>query len=229
MKLIGAGFGRTGTASLQAALETVGLRPCYHMREVFARPDDALFWERAALGQDVDFRSLFKDWQATVDWPACTFYRELMELYPEAKVLLSVRDPEKWYESCQNTIYPATALDPSELDRVPYAAGTVNAADVPLITQRMINRLIWQRTFQNRFEDRAYAIDVFNRHNEEVRRAVPPERLLVFEARQGWEPLCRFLGAPIPEGTPYPYLNDTASFLERSQVTRSQETGVRRQ
>jgi hypothetical protein len=217
MKLIGAGFGRTGTASLQAALETLGLRPCYHMREVFNHPDDAPIWESAANRLDVHFASLFKDWQATVDWPACTFYRELMELYPNAKVLLSLRDPDKWYESCLNTIYPATVRDPAELERAPFDSATSNLDGPPFAVVRMINRLIWQRTFANRFEDRAYAIDVFNRHNEEVKHTVPPDKLLVFDARQGWEPLCRFLEIPVPEGVPFPHLNDTASFLERRQ------------
>jgi hypothetical protein len=193
------------------------------MREVFPRPDDVAFWERAALGEAVDFRLMFKDWQATVDWPACTFYRELMELYPDAKVLLSVRDPNKWYESCQNTIYPATVLDASKMDPAPSDDVAINSDGIPATAVRMVNRLIWQRTFHNRFEERDYAVDVFNRHNEEVRRTVPPERLLVFEAREGWEPLCRFLGVPIPEGIPFPHLNDTASFLER-QGTRSKES-----
>jgi hypothetical protein len=217
MKLIGAGFGRTGTASLQAALETLGLRPCYHMREVFNHPDDAVIWERAALGQQVDFATLFKGWQATVDWPACAFYRELMALYPDAKVLLSVRDPEKWYESCRNTIYPATIDDPNEADQTAPDQTAADAAGQALTADRMINRLIWQRTFANRFEDRGYAIDVFNRHVAEVKRTVPADKLLVFDVLEGWEPLCRFLDVPVPEGEPFPHLNDTASFLERSR------------
>src|SRR5258708_22266784 len=156
MKLIGAGFGRTGTASLQAALEMLGLKPCYHMREVFSRPDDASFWERAAKGDDVDFASFFEGWQATVDWPGCTFYRELMNIYPDAKVLLSLRDPDKWYESCRNTIYPDTARDPAEVGSAPAVSESADDRGRPVFAVRMINRLIWQRTFTNRFDDRAF-------------------------------------------------------------------------
>ncbi|HLZ09370.1 MAG TPA: sulfotransferase, partial [Chloroflexota bacterium] len=108
MKLIGAGFGRTGTASLQLALNTLGYGPCYHMLEVFKNPEHVAFWDRASRGEKVDFATFFENWTSTVDWPACTFYKELMEIYPSAKVLLSLRDPERWYASCRNTIYPAT-------------------------------------------------------------------------------------------------------------------------
>src|SRR5205823_4694116 len=157
LKVIGAGFGRTGTASIKAALEALGFAPCYHMMEVMARPPDAPIWERAALGEKVDFAALFDGWQATVDWPACTFYRELIEIYPAAKVLLTVRDPEKWYESCRNTIYPSSTGKPVG----PPEKWLPRGADDPVAAARrsMINRLIWERTFDGRFEDRAYAID----------------------------------------------------------------------
>jgi hypothetical protein len=216
MRIIGAGFGRTGTASMQAALETLGFAPCYHMREVFPRPDHALLWERAARGERVDFETLFDGWQATVDWPACTFYRELTEIFPTAKVLLNVRDPERWYESCLNTIYPATAgrfADPRAAHPTPAPEGGENAETAA----RMINRLIWQGTFDGRFEDRAHAIDVFNRHIDEVTRTIPAERLLVYDVKHGWAPLCAFLDVPVPSDTPFPHLNDTASFQQRSR------------
>lgn len=215
LKLIGAGFGRTGTMSMKAALETLGLVPCYHMMEVFAHPEDALVWERAARGESVDFAALLKDWVATVDWPGCTFYRELMDIFPNAKVLLNVRDPDRWYESCRNTIYPMTVIKPTDLpEQLPELSpdGTLNPVLAP---RRMINRLIWEKTFDNRFEDRAYALDVFNRHLEAVKQHVPPERLLVFDVKEGWEPLCAFLGVPVPSDQPFPRLNDTASFHER--------------
>src|SRR5215211_8288973 len=105
LEVIGAGFGRTGTMSLKVALEEVGFGPCYHMREVFAHPEHVELWRAATHGKPLDWEQIFGGYRATVDWPACTFYGELMERYPDAKVLLSVRDPEQWYESTRNTNY----------------------------------------------------------------------------------------------------------------------------
>jgi hypothetical protein len=83
----------------------------------------------------------------------------------------------------------------------------------------MSDELIWRRTFGGRFEDRAHAIETFERHTEEVRQGVPAERLLVFEVGQGWEPLCAHLGVPVPD-EPFPHLNDTASFRARVMEER---------
>lgn len=198
IKIIGAGFGRTGTTSLKAALEQLGFGRCYHMQEVMRNPAHAQIWQRATEGETVDWNNLFEGYQATVDWPGCTFYQELMDAYPDAKVLLSVRDPERWYESTFGTIYQIrTAL-----------VGRMIKAIVPHIRRvyRMVD-YIWADTFENRFEDRAFAIDVFNRHNEAVQAYVPSDRLLVYSVKEGWDPLCEFLGVDVPE-TPFPHLND---------------------
>ena len=211
MKLIGAGFGRTGTTSLKAALEKLGLDPCYHMTEVFAHPAHADFWVRAWHGEPVDWEGVIGGYEATVDWPACTFYEELMERYPEAKVLLSVRDPERWYDSTRGTIYELTRMtEGSTISRLIF--GVVGLLVFGGFTGRrssLANDLIWQGTFDGKFEDRAYAMEVFERHNEEVKRRVPQDRLLVYEVREGWGPLCEFLGVPVPD-EPFPRLNDTA-------------------
>jgi hypothetical protein len=205
IQVIGAGLGRTGTLSLKAALEELGFAKCYHMVEVFARKDDARTWDAAMRGEPVDWDKFFDGYRASVDVPASLYYRELMEKFPEAKVILTVRDPERWYESARQTIYFAQNAFP-------------NWARVFNPRMRdfrvMINRL-WAKMFQGRFEDRAFAIDVFNRHNEQVRRDVPTDRLLVYEISQGWGPLCAFLGVPVPEGKPFPHLNDTAEFRAR--------------
>jgi hypothetical protein len=211
VKLIGAGFGRTGTTSLKAALEKLGLDPCYHMTEVFAHPAHADFWVRAWHGEPVDWEGVIGGYEATVDWPACTFYEELMERYPEAKVLLSVRDPERWYDSTRGTIYELTRMtEGSTISRLIF--GVVGLLVFGGFTGRrssLANDLIWQGTFDGKFEDRAYAMEVFERHNEEVKRRVPQDRLLVYEVREGWGPLCEFLGVPVPD-EPFPRLNDTA-------------------
>src|SRR5690349_20477507 len=105
MRVIGAGFGRTGTLTLKVALEQLGFGPCYHMAEVFSHPAHVSSWEAATRGEPVDWRALFAGWGATVDWPACSFYREILASHPDAKVILTVRDPGRLYSSCRDTIY----------------------------------------------------------------------------------------------------------------------------
>jgi hypothetical protein len=205
IQVIGAGLGRTGTLSLKAALEELGFAKCYHMTEALARKDDAQTWDAATRGEPVDWDRLFAGYRATVDVPSCVFYRELLEKYPEAKVILTVRDPERWYDSSRQTIYFAR-------NAFPKWATLLNPR--MRVFQRMIGRL-WDKMFRGRFEDRAFAIDVFNRHNEQVRRDVPADRLLVYEVSQGWGPVCAFLGVPVPEGKPFPHLNDAAEFRTR--------------
>jgi hypothetical protein len=215
IQIIGAGLGRTGTLSLKAALEELGFTKCYHMVEVFTRKDDAQIWDSALCGEPVDWDGLFAGYRATVDLPSCLFYREQMEKYPEAKVILTVRDPERWYDSARQTIYFARTA-------FPRWAAVVNPRMRGF--HRMVDRM-WERMFQGRFEDRAVAVDFFNRHNEQVRRDVPADRLLVYEVSQGWGPLCEFLGVPVPEGKPFPHLNDAAEFRARiDRVVRIMRT-----
>ena len=214
MKVIGAGFGRTGTMSLKVALESLGFDPCYHMIEVFEHPEHAGFWEAAWRGEPVDWDGVLGGYEATVDWPACTFYEELLERHPDSKVILSVRDPERWYESTRNTIYEISKITAgSRLSRVIFAfAGLL----VPGVFEigRMSDEIIWQGTFYGKFEDRDHAIEVFDRHNGEVRLRVPRERLLVYEVKEGWGPLCEFLGVEEPD-KPFPRLNVAAEMRRR--------------
>jgi Sulfotransferase domain len=227
VKVIGAGFGRTGTWSLKAALEVLGFGPCYHMTEVFAHPGHADFWSSAWRGEPVDWEGVLGGYEATVDWPACTFYEELMERHPEAKVLLSVRDPEPWYESTRSTIYELSML----LESSPIARLIFGLISLLVFggfagsRSSIVNDMIWQGTFDGRFEDKAYAIEVFERHNEEVKRRVPSERLLVYEVTEGWVPLCEFLGVPEPEET-FPHLNDATLLRRGTKAVRTLATAV---
>jgi hypothetical protein len=179
------------------------------MTDVIAHLEHAATWDAAARGEAVDWDSLLKGYEATVDWPACNFYEEFLHRYPDAKVILTVRDPERWYESARQTIYYIRHAFPTWLELL-----------VPRmrVFSRMLDRVIWDGTFHGKFEDKAYAIEVFNRFNERVQRVVPAERLLVFQIQDGWEPLCAFLGRPVPEGQPFPHRNDSAEF--RSRVRR---------
>ncbi len=209
LKVIGAGFGRTGTLSLKAALEELGFAPCYHMVEVFQNPDVLPYWEAAIEGTLVDWNLIFGTYQATVDWPGCTFYAQLMQVYPAAKVLLSVRDFDSWYESARNTIYRASHRRPT-----PEMLSAIDAEH--LRSGMMIDTLIWQNTFHNRFEEKEYARSIFDQHYEEVKRKVPAEKLLIYNVKEGWEPLCTFLGVDVPQNKPFPRLNDRESFMGRT-------------
>jgi len=215
---IGAGLGRTGTLSLKVALERLGVGPCEHMGNVFDRPARFALWadaiDRKAAGRPIDWAPLFAGYAATTDWPGAFFWRELAADHPEARVILSLRDPARWYESVRRTIYRTRSLlgpDP--------VARTLVAAAAPLLPYapaalRVADRAIWDGTFGGRFADRAHALAVFAAHNAAVRQAIAPDRLLVFDVRQGWAPLCRFLGVPLP-AEPFPHLNDRAAFGRR--------------
>lgn len=195
LKVIGAGYGRTGTLSLKTGLEELGFGPCYHMEDVVKRPSLTRTWHNIVNGAAPDWDAIFADYQATVDWPGCNYYQELMAVYPDAKVILSVRDPQRWYDSAYNTIYALTKIE--------------NVQRVPVVGQHVdfINDLVWGGVFNGRFEEPDYAIQIFKEHIEKVKATVPPERLLVFNVKEGWEPLCDFLDVPVPE-RPFPHVND---------------------
>jgi hypothetical protein len=190
--VIGAGFGRTGTLSLKLALEQLGFGPCYHMVEVFKNPKAPGYWEAAADGQPVDWNEVFAGYGATVDWPSATFWRDLAEAYPSAKVVLTLRDPEAWFASTQATIFKRGWDDPAD----PF--------------QRMVSKVIG-RLFDQRMHDKDHLIEVYNRHNATVQQAIAPERLLVYNLTEGWAPLCGFLGVAEPD-TPMPKVNASEDF-----------------
>ncbi len=195
IEVIGAGYGRTGTSSLKLAIERLGFGPCHHMAEVLPNPERVAIWERIGGGEQLWDRA-FEGYRSTVDWPACTHWRALMAKYPRAKVVLSRRDPEKWFESVN-----ATILNPAGVD-------IMRASPMG----EMLERNIW-RLFGGRLADREHMIACFERHNEDVVRGVPRERLLVFDAKDGWEPLCEFLGVDVPR-EPFPHVNTKEAMVE---------------
>jgi hypothetical protein len=203
LKVIGAGFGRTGTLSLKLALEQLGFGPCYHMVEVF-KHDAASLWVDASEGRP-DWERIFDGYNSTVDWPSATYWRELAEAYPDAKVILTERDAEAWFASTQATIFPHE---------------TPPDDDVPF--NRMFRQVIG-RLFDQRMREHDHVIDVYRRHNAEVKASLPPERLLVYEVAQGWGPLCEFLDVPVP-AEPMPNVNTTEEFrLRRADRVRPLE------
>ncbi len=188
LSVIGAGLGRTGTASLKVALEMLGLGKCHHMSEVFGSPEQVDLWTKAAAGKP-DWPAIFKGYGAAVDFPTAAFWRELAAFYPEAKIILSLRDPEKWFESTQETILSPLAA--KSMPQMPFAP--------------VIKNIVW-RFFDDRIHDHDHMIATFNRHNAAVKREIAKDRLLVFDAKQGWEPLCAFLGKKVP-AEPFPRVN----------------------
>lgn len=206
LKVIGAGFGRTGTLSLKYALEMLGFDKCYHMMELMNHQDHAEVWARAHRGERVDWEALFEGYQASVDWPSCNLWREQLAAFPDAKVLLSLRDPDRWYDSVMSTIYQSSASG-LESDDPTRRASAQWAMDI-----------IWQPIFDGRMDDRAHVIDAFERHNKAVIDEVPADKLLVFEASQGWEPLCHFLDVPVP-AEDYPRVNTREDFAKTWRKT----------
>jgi hypothetical protein len=199
VKVVGAGFGRTGTMSLKTALEQLGFDKCYHMMEVGQNEGHVELWRAIERGERVDFEALFAGYQASVDWPSCNYWRQQLEVFPDAKVILSTRDPQRWYRSLMSTIYPSSAAGRESTD-----PGTRPFID-------MVFEVVWDGVFDGRMDDKAHVISVFEAHNQDVIDSVPADRLLVFEAAQGWAPLCEFLEVPVP-ATPYPKTNTTEDF-----------------
>jgi len=206
LKVIGAGYGRTGTMSTFAALNQLGF-PCYHMIEVIlnkANKGHLDFWRQAAHeppGKPLAWQDIFANYSAAVDNPACCVWRELMDAYPNAKVLLTLhpKGPEAWYESTIDTIYFTENRWQFKVLEIFTPFGR-KFGD-------MSRRLIWQRMLKGTMPDKARAVAQYRQHIEDVKKAVPPEKLLVFSVDQGWGPLCKFLGVAVPN-TPFPNVND---------------------
>lgn len=212
LEIIGAGYGRTGTNSTYAALNQLGF-PCYHMLEVLENKQNKShmdFWCRVAdapPGMQHDWEQVFANYTAAVDNPACCVWRELLVAYPDAKVLLTVhpKGADAWFDSTMETIYFTESLWQFK----------VLAACVPFARKlgHMGRALIWGRSHRGTMPDRAAAIARYHEHIADVKAAVEPEKLLVFSADQGWQPLCEFLGVPVPD-TAFPNTNDRAEFQQ---------------
>ncbi|MFZ5892760.1 MAG: sulfotransferase family protein [Myxococcota bacterium] len=216
MKVIGAGFGRTGTRALKSALERLGYGPCYHMSEVINQPQRVRQWFEIASGAPPKWDEVFAGYQSTTDWPAATYWRELAAHYPQAKVILSVRDPERWYESMRATILKSALAERQALPPHRRAIRWLVAKRSPdfALYPRMAKAIITQRIFDDRIDDRNHVIKVFQQHIREVSAAIANERLLVFNVEDGWAPLCDFLGCPIPD-EPFIRTNARAAFFRK--------------
>jgi hypothetical protein len=209
MKVIGVGFGRTGTMSLKAALAELGAGPCFHMIDLIMGEDkdrDLDYWIKIGAGEPVDWHEVFEPWESTVDWPAASKWREICDAFPDVPVLLNVRDFEGWYKSVENTILAVKlAARAGELEQ-----DANRDAPAPELWG-VIEALIWEGDFQGRFEDKEWVREMYDARIEEIKAAIPPERLTVWALGDGWEPLAAMLDVPVPD-TEFPHLHDTNEF-----------------
>jgi len=249
MELIGVGFGRTGTDSTREALNQVLNGKCYHMKEVIMNNHFDFWVELAKFKQQCDseatstpltrnnpaqreklasiwrqkFDKVFRGYKATTDWPACYFWRELLMAYPNVKFLLTVRDPVKWHESCMTTIGNPTTFSRSiPLFLAPFFWLSGFSAKINGI--KRMHETILNPTFNDRWQDKQYAIEVFNGHNQAIKDTIPKNQLLVFDVKEGWGPLCDFLNVKVPSN-PYPHTNTREDF---QKMIESQKQGAKK-
>ncbi|HEY2774162.1 MAG TPA: sulfotransferase [Candidatus Binatia bacterium] len=194
LRIVGAGLGRTGTLSLKLALEQLLGAPCYHMAEVMAHPEHAPVWKEAFSGRTPDWTKFLAGYDAAVDWPAAALWKPISDAFPSSIILLSVRDPQSWWESASTTIFPRS-----------------REAEGPW--REMIDAM-FAHTFTTKLDDRDACIAAYERHNAEVRATADPSRLLEWTTKDGWEPLCRALGVAVPKD-PFPRVNTKEEFVGR--------------
>lgn len=199
LKAIGAGLGRTGTNSLRLALNDLGLGPCHHMHEVVAHfPVQVPLWDAAAKGRP-DWQAIYDGYLSAVDWPTASFYRELHAVYPDAKFILTVRSLESWVDSFSETIYALMA----GRAQAPAQLGPWFDMSMPILAKAGFPLGL----------DKAALGDAFRAHTAAVKAAIPADKLLVYEVKEGWAPLCSFLDLPIP-ATEFPRTNNREDFWE---------------
>ena len=201
LEIIGAGFGRTGTHSLKIALEILGFGPCYHMYEIIRNVGHVEKWGKIGMnGSVIDWTILLGNYRAAVDWPACIYWKDLAQQYNNAKVVLTVRDPEQWYEDARSTVFKAIEIGKNLKDREKRSRCKISG------------ELIFERTFSGRHNDKDFVITRYNEHLKKVRKTLPAHRLLEFDVSAGWSPLCDFLNVQIPEED-FPESNSKEDFL----------------
>lgn len=189
LEVIGAGPGRTATFSMKFALEHLGFGPCYHMVEVFRTARKTIpLWQDVADGKP-DWDTIFAGYRSTTDNPAAPYWRALAEYYPQSKVVLTVRDADSWVESCNETINSPRMLASLE--------------GSPLMSMLEGTYL---RQFGEHINNPEWMADWYRAYNQEIIDTIPADRLLVFHPREGWDPLCAFLGVPVP-AEPFPRVN----------------------
>ena len=200
LQIIGSGFGRTGTRSLKEALHILGFGPCHHMDEVLPSPEQRALWQGVLTGGHADWERIFSGYRAQIDWPGANFWRELAIAYPQATVIHSVRPEESWWKSYISTIGKLMA----EFREMPLPS------EISALMENL--RSMVEKTFGSTVDDKAAGLAAYRRRGDQVRATIAPERLIVFDVAQGWEPLCSHLGVRRIPDQPFPRLNSTDDF-----------------
>ncbi len=216
LKIIGTGLGRTGTHSLKLALEQLGFEKCYHMIELFQNPEDLEYFKKAENGENVNWDQLFKGYLSAVDYPVARYYKQIIDYYPGAKVIHTIRDPESWYKSASDTIFWASKPSSWRIMKL-----AVHLPFSPESRKRLpvlkFNGKLVDNEFGKDLKNKEEVIRRYNEHNEEVIRTVPKDRMLVFDPNSGWETLCNFLNVPVPDN-PFPRSNTSEEFIKRVKI-----------
>lgn len=221
MRVIGAGFLRTGTTSLALALDQLGYGPCYNMRTLLAEPQRAADWVAAEKNPELaDWHRIFDGFDSAVGSPSTPFWREIAAAFPEAKIILTVRDPQSWYESASATISKVIGPQPLAMRLLTWMNSRHDVDNDLARTLEDMQQRVWEREVGGNFTNREHTIAVFKEHIAAVQDYFPASRLLVFSARAGWGPLCAFLGVPEPSG-PFPRENDRDTFHRRQRAALS--------
>jgi len=197
LRVIGCGCGRTGTESLKQGLEILLNAPCYHMFEVMKNDSHVPTWHSAARGEKIDWPKLFEGYSAAVDWPVAAYFKEMVEEYPDALFILSVRDPEKWWNSASETIFPS-----------------IRREDEDGRPRRLMIREMLKNRFTDDLTNKDACLAAYQAHNDEVRRTVPKDRLIEWSPTDGWQPICNALNIPILD-EPFPHSNSKEAFIQR--------------
>jgi hypothetical protein len=211
IKIIGAGLPRTGTNTLKNALETLGYSKTYHMKELLVNPDKLHHWLTLQSTGTTNWDELYEGYEATVDFPAYPWYKEHLKQYPDAKVIFTTRPFDKWYDSVHSTVWQAGPQTlPEKLAMMSKLLFNPRLRKV-IKCVKLAKKRIFQDTLEGKFEDKAFAEQAFNNHLEDVKATVPADKLLIYDVRDGWPPLCKFLGVEEPK-EPLPHLNKKENF-----------------
>ena len=200
LDILGLGLPRTGTKTLKKALEILGYQKCYHMYELRIHPEHISYWEAASDGAEVDWEKLFTGYCAATDYPAAYHWRTLLKRYPNALVILTVREPAAWYRSAKETVFKI--------------ANNIPNNNSPLAQRRRLWKRDMSKWLGEETDNAQLMLKKFAEHQQDVQSIVPTEHLLIYDVREGWEPLCSFLSKDIPNRE-FPWTNTTTDFLER--------------
>jgi len=211
IKVIGAGFPRTGTNTLKRSLEILGISKAYHFKDLLLNPENLHYWQTLAETGSTKWDEIYDGYEASVDFPCYPWYKEHMERYPEAKVILTVRPFDKWYTSVKSTIW--TAGPQTVPEKIAMMSKLLFSPRLRKVIKciKFVKAFLWNKQFEGRFLEPEFVETVWNKHIEEVKAYVPKEKLLVYDVRDGWGPLCKFLGTPEP-AEPLPHLNKKENF-----------------